>query len=462
MGTNGSGKSTLLRLIAGRLTPTTGHITTSGDVDYLPQSLTLGVNATVSDLLGITDHLVALHAIEGGEAILVAIADLRLRRAPITLLDEPTNNLDRNARARIADMVRSWPGTLVVVSHDTAILELMHDTAELHAGHLTVFGGAYSAWRAHREQEQGAAVQAARSAKQVVKVERRQRIEAHTKLDHRSRTAQNSNENKRGSKILMNQRASDAEVSAGKLRTELDDKLQLAQKASDTADARVRDDAHIHVDLPDPHVPGSCRIAEIHGRNRTFVVQGPERIAIIGANGVGKTTLLEALVRSHAEPIDAAPIGAAQAGAASAQLLIDREGYLPQRVDGLDDAATVLGTVRDAAPTLSAGAVRSQLARFLFRGAAVERLVGTLSGGERFRVALARLLLADPPHQLLVLDEPTNNLDLQSVDQLVDALRSYSGSLIVVSHDDTFLSRLDLTTTFELDGTGALFETASA
>jgi ATPase subunit of ABC transporter with duplicated ATPase domains len=88
----------------------------------------------------------------------------------------------------------------------------------------------------------------------------------------------------------------------------------------------------------------------------------------------------------------------------------------------------------------------------------VEREVGTLSGGERFRVALARLLLADPPPQLLVLDEPTNNLDLASVEQLVDALRAYRGALLVVSHDDVFLERLGLTRTLELDGDGGLTE----
>lgn len=491
-GENGSGKSTLLRLIAGELSPTTGHITTSGDIGYLPQALTLHGDATVVELLGIADKVAALRAIEngdvaerhfdalgndwdietradealrdigltaadldrrvsevsGGEAMVIAIAGLRLRGAPITLLDEPTNSLDRPARVRLAEMVSSWPGTLVVVSHDTALLDLMHDTAELHAGNLTVFGGPYGEWRARLDREQAAAVQAARAAQQVVRTEKRQRIEAETKLARRARSGRTDFENSKFTRAVRNQRRSDAEVTAGRLRAESEGKVQTAQSALDAADARVRDDARIHIDLPDPDVPNGRRIAELHGAGRSFVVQGPERIALTGPNGVGKTTLLEALVHGR-------ETGAGRAGAT---LLTDRVGYLPQRLDGLDGKATVLENVQASAPAVPSGEIRNQLARFLLRGATVERPVETLSGGERFRVALARLLLADPPAQLLVLDEPTNDLDLRSVDQLVDALRSYRGALIVVSHDDAFLARLDLAVTLVLDHGGALTE----
>src|SRR5699024_3658528 len=119
-----------------------------------------------------------------------------------------------------------------------------------------------------------------------------------------------------------------------------------------------------------------------------------------------------------------------------------RIGYLPQRLDHLDEEASILDMVRKAAPHTPLNTVRANLARFLFRTETVDRKVGDLSGGERFRVALAIVLLTDPPNQLLVLDEPTNSLDLDSIDELVAALDAYHGGLIVVSHDDAFLDRI--------------------
>ncbi len=120
----------------------------------------------------------------------------------------------------------------------------------------------------------------------------------------------------------------------------------------------------------------------------------------------------------------------------------------------MNEDRSILDTVRAAAPRALEGDLRANLARFLFRADAVHRRVADLSGGERFRVALATLLLAEPAHQLLVLDEPTNNLDLGSIDELVSALEAYRGGLIVVSHDDAFLARLRIDTWITLDENG--------
>jgi ATPase subunit of ABC transporter with duplicated ATPase domains len=137
-------------------------------------------------------------------------------------------------------------------------------------------------------------------------------------------------------------------------------------------------------------------------------------------------------------------------------------GYLPQRLDVLDDSLSVLDNVRAAAPAASVNQVRAGLARFLFRGDRPSQLAGTLSGGERFRATLAALLLADPPPQLLLLDEPTNNLDLASVRQFGGALAGYRGALIVVSHDLLFLESIQITRWLRLDPDNGLAEARSA
>ncbi|MFD8768514.1 ABC-F family ATP-binding cassette domain-containing protein [Microbacterium oxydans] len=493
VGRNGAGKSTLLRLIAGELDSTSGVVTASGEVAYLPQQLTLDVDRRVSDLLGVSEALDAVRAIgtgdvdpahfdavgddwdiearaeaslaeaglapdfldrtvgelSGGEAVLVAIAGIRLRRAPITVLDEPTNNLDRDARAKLAAMVRTWKGTLIVVSHDLSLLELMDDTAELYAQTLSVYGGPYSEWRAWLDAEQDAAKQAEVTAAQVLRKEKRQRIEAEVKLAHRARTAKKAEIEKRVPKIVAHGRKMAAEVSAGRLRTEVGAKEDAARSLLDEAGRRVRSDASMKIELPDPQVSRSRRIATVGDHERAWVIQGPERVALIGRNGAGKTTLLERLVAGGSAP-DEHPL--------HAEAHTDLIGYLPQRVDGLDEQRSVFENIAAAAPHVPEKELRNRLARFLIRGATAERPVASLSGGERFRVALATLLLADPAPHLVVLDEPTNNLDLDTVDQLVEALRAYRGAVLVVSHDDAFLRRLDLDLTLEIDGEGALQE----
>jgi ATPase subunit of ABC transporter with duplicated ATPase domains len=184
-----------------------------------------------------------------------------------------------------------------------------------------------------------------------------------------------------------------------------------------------------------------------------LILRGPERVALTGPNGSGKTTLLRGLA-GQAELPGVTVRTVTEWGAGL--------GYLPQRLDLLDDSRSVLDNVRAAAPGAPVNDVRSGLARFLFRGTRVGQLAGTLSGGERFRATLATLLLADPPPQLLLLDEPTNNLDLASIQQFSSALAGYGGALIVVSHDLPFLRSLQITRWLRLDPEHGLTEARSA
>ncbi|MEA5455759.1 ATP-binding cassette domain-containing protein [Sinomonas sp. JGH33] len=476
VGANGAGKSTLLKLIAGELRPTGGAVVTSGTVDYLRQDVTRGAH-TVADLLGITPIRDALRAVEGGstdpdvfdavgdgwdieeraavelatlgfptdldrsvstlsggEAMLTAIAGIQLRGADIALLDEPTNNLDIDARQRLYGMIGSWRGTLIVVSHDLELLDLLDETAELRDGNLISFGGSYTEYREWVQTQHDAAVQALRSAEQVLKREKRERAKAEERIAHSERQGRKDQENRKFVPAVINDRRNSAEKAQGSRRSDADAKVKAATAAVEAAEQRARGDATVRVDLPDPKLPRGKRVAELPSENgRNYVIQGPERVGLIGPNGVGKTTLLEAML-PHASA---------------------RAAYLPQRIV-LDDGATVLDAVRRFAPDVPPAHLRNRLARLLIRGAMVDRQVASLSGGERFRVALSRLLLADPPPELLVLDEPTNDLDITSVNQLVAALAAYRGAVLVVSHDWRFLERLELDVVLRLDEDGVL------
>jgi ATPase subunit of ABC transporter with duplicated ATPase domains len=167
-------------------------------------------------------------------------------------------------------------------------------------------------------------------------------------------------------------------------------------------------------------------------RDGSLHIHGPERIALVGRNGAGKTTLLRTLT-GELEPLSG-----------EARTFVPLR-FLPQRLDVLDEQLSVAANVARMAPGVTDNHIRSQLARFLFKGARAEQPAGTLSGGERFRAALAATMLAAPAPQLLMLDEPTNSLDMASVRQLTSALESYEGALLIASHDLPFLESIGIT-----------------
>ena len=430
-----------------------------GEVGYLPQAITLGTRRTVSDLLGITAARAALHAIEagetgedayaavgddwdveerarawldrlglahlglddrverlsGGETILVALAALFLRRPDIMLLDEPTNNLDLDARKRLYDAVASWTGVMVIVSHDRELLRLVDQIADLSGGQIRIYGGNLDAYEDLLAAEQAAAERAVTTAAADVRREQRDLVEAQVKQARRDRMGRQLAASGSIPRIVAHARKRAAQETAGRSRELHSERLQAARDRLEEAEQAVRDDAEIRVDLPGTAVPAGRTVLTVTGLDGAhwhpaspppgappapsappatpesppvaalteLIVRGPERIALTGPNGAGKTTLLRAIAGLAARPGVTVRLGAVV-------------GYLPQRLDILDDSLSVVDNVRSAAPAASVNEVRASLARFLFRGPRAERLAGMLSGGERFRAVLAALLLAQP------------------------------------------------------------------
>ncbi|MFB9927651.1 ABC-F family ATP-binding cassette domain-containing protein [Amycolatopsis halotolerans] len=490
IGLNGSGKSTLLRLISGELRPAAGTISVSGELGYLPQNLILASARRVDEVLGLREIRAALAAIErgeaderhfatvgdqwdveertratldqlglvhvaldaragelsGGELILLGLAAQFLRQPDVLVLDEPTNNLDLRARRRVGEAVRAWKGVLVLVSHDRELLRHVDRIADLRSGEVTCYGGNLEDYEAAVAVEQEAAARMMRAAESDLKRQKRELIEARTKLDRRARYGRKQWENKREPKVRMRKRQEDAEIAAGKHRTMHLGKVAEAKERLKEAEGAVRVDDEIRIDLPETTVPSGKEVltlSDVELRNGLAVnlaLRGPERIALVGPNGSGKTTLLQTITGAI-EPL---------AGTVHVPVPVR---WLPQRLDILDDTLSAAQNVARAAPSASNNEIRAQLARFLLRGRQADQAAGSLSGGERFRATLATLLLAEPAPQLLLLDEPTNNLDLASVRQLSEALNAYAGALVVVSHDIPFLHTIGATRWVQLRST---------
>lgn len=496
IGDNGSGKTTLLRLIAGELSPTSGQVTVHGIIGHLTQHAASDEETSVADLLGITPTRRALKAIEagsvdvadyeqvgddwdiesralaelaalglpgdpdllkrpstelsGGEATQVALAGARLAAWDVTLLDEPTNNLDATARLAFYRALETWPGVVILVSHDRDLLERVDSLLDLDPRGATSFTGGFSEYQAYKAAKQAAADQDLVAADAEIARAKRQAMAEQQRKQQRDRSARNERAKGNVSKGAADFFGNRAEKKAG-AKTHLHAaRMEAALETRAQADAAARTADPIRIDLPETAVAPTKQILRAELNGEPFEIHGPQRIHLTGDNGSGKSTLLKVLTGSlsPSDPLAAGVLGEIEVLLAPTVPV----GFLTQRTTDLDRFDTALDAVAHGAPARTPQDARNLLARLQLRRDAPLQSPESLSGGERFRVALARELFADPAPQLLILDEPTNNLDLSSVEKLVQALESYEGALIVVTHDVHLARGLRINTTWHLPG----------
>ena len=476
VGRNGAGKTTLLRIITGEQQPTSGSVTLNGDctIGYLPQTMRVADTTTLVEetakafeevlrLEAEIEHLTReiaertdyesdgyaqlLHRLNdaqdhyhilggetreadiektllglgfkrgdfgrptsefsGGWRMRIELAKLLLRRPSIFLLDEPTNHLDIESIQWLEDYLKNYSGAVLLISHDRAFLDnVTNRTIELSLGKATDYKVSYSKY---------VVLRAERRAQQMAAYENQQRMIEKTEEFIEKFRYKPTKSNQVQSRIKQLERLERLEVEEEDLAT-LNIKFPPAPRSGQI----VAEIDEAGMSFGAKHV--------FSGAN--FIIGKGDKIALVGRNGEGKTTLARMLV-GQLTPTE----GSVRLGANV------NIGYYAQNQDDLMDGEF---TVYDTLDRVAVGDIRTRLrdilGAFLFRGEDIDKKVKVLSGGERSRLAMARMMLE--PHNLLVLDEPTNHMDMRSKDILKNALLKYDGTLVVVSHDREFLDGL--------------------
>lgn len=490
VGRNGVGKSTLLRLVEGSLTPQAGKVSVVGSLGVLSQTVQVAADETVADLFGVTGALAVLQkadagrasvdelasadwtlearmeealarvgldaaaqtrlaALSGGQMTRVKLAALVFKEPDFILLDEPTNNLDREGRAAVAALMAGWRGGAIVVSHDRELLETMDAIVELTTLGATTYGGNWSHYRERKAIELASARHdLADAERRLAEVERKTQETAERKA---RKDAAGRRKRAKGDEplLLLDARKERSEKTGG-------DNARLAERRRDQAvgdlvEARERIEIlqPLTVRLPPTGLPSGRSVLQVddvsvgYGPGKPIVdrlslsVVGPERVALTGRNGSGKTTLLSLLT------------GDLQPWSGTVRVQVDH-AMLDQQVSLLDPRLSIRDNFRRLNPDASENDCRAALARFMFRADAALQVVSSLSGGQMLRAGLACVLSGSKPPQFLILDEPTNHLDIDSIEAVEAGLRAYDGALLVVSHDQAFLEAIGITRRIEL------------
>lgn len=485
IGNNGSGKSTLLKLIAGDLEPFSGQITLTERPYYIPQLFGQFDELTIAEALNIAAKLNALKAIldgstdavhfdtlnddwnieeraiaalaywelsdvtldrelktlSGGQKTKVFLAGVAVHQPELILMDEPSNHLDMVSRQLLYDLIKRSNATMVIVSHDKTLLNLLGTTIELHKDGLQVYGGNYDHYSEQRTialqalqddvQEEEKALRKARE-KQRISMERQQKLDARGKQKQQKAGV---------AKIMMNTMRNNAEQSTARTRSVHSEKISnIRERLNELrADLPDLDKMRLNFDTSQLHkgkvlfkaeqINFIVRDRPLWRTDVSLQVNSGDRLVIKGRNGSGKTTLINTIT------------GSAVPGKGAVTVNKFNYVHIDQEYSLINEKINVyeqLEVYNDGG--MEESELKSKLTHFLFFRQDWHKSCAALSGGERMRLLLCCLSVGQRPPDIMILDEPTNNLDLQNIAILSHAVAAFDGTLLVVSHDEAFLT----------------------
>ncbi len=501
VGNNGSGKSTLLQIIARRFQPSTGSIVTPDDLYYVPQHFGQYDDLTLAEALHIDQKIHALHAIlagdvanehftilnddwnieeraqaaldawglhefaltqpmrplSGGEKTRVFLAGMEIHEPSTILLDEPTNHLDTAGRNRLYDFVRRTSATLLVVSHDRTLLNLLPLTCELTHNEIVSYGGNYEFYKEQKGIRLNALQQQLEEKEKELRLARKTARETAERREKQNVRGEKQNLKKGVPRIAMGGLKDMAEKSSAKLsgiHAEKMDKLsgeasQLRTTLSRSAGLKTDFSASgLHVgkilvtgeginfgynipssessDKPDTSTP-------LFSNPLDFQIRSGDRLRIEGANGSGKTTLLRLITG------ELLPTEGTLTRAEFTYVFLDQEYSLVR-----NDRTVLQQAEAFNSRHLPEHEVKTILNRYIFPATVWGKPCSKLSGGEKMRLAFCCLMIGNNTPDMFVLDEPTNNLDIQSTEIVTATIREFEGTVLVISHDQYFMDEIGI------------------
>lgn len=495
IGNNGVGKSTLLKIIAKELQPSNGQISVEAEPYYIPQIFGQFNHLTIAQALRIENKLNALkeildgntseenfnllnddwtiedrctealnywqlneldlsqkmEALSGGQKTKIFLAGISIHQPELILLDEPSNHLDITSRQLLYDFVQNTKSTLIIVSHDRKLLNLLNSVCELSKHGIKVYGGNYDFYKEQKQIENNALsqdIQSKEKALRKAKEKERETLERQQKLDSRGKSKQ---EKSGVARIMMNTMRNNAENSTSKLKSVHAEKIgglsqDLQELRSSLPDIDKMkfgfDNSALHkgkILFTATGINFGYDNQPLWSDNLNFKITSGERIALKGKNGSGKTTLIKLI------------LGDIETQTGKIYRADNKSVYIDQDYSLLDNQLKVYEQAQQFnSSALQEHEIKIRLNRFLFTKDDWDKPCIALSGGERMRLLLCCLTINSQSPDIIILDEPTNNLDIQNVEILTTAINEYQGTLIVVSHDETFLEQINIERTIEL------------